>query len=191
MSVGALSKVAHQGRVVLGGRVLECTIGVLRHRAMRRLGEVRDAEIVAVDIRIVGYDVYVLGDPCFGRQLVVVGNRSVVVGNRWVGALGVVGCRGATWIIREVGRSLTVVVYAVITLWGATTRATTAATHNFLFDALDLIDLIDVGRVAAGTAADYILLAVPGPDGVIAAATYYHINRALFLAGCATADADF
>jgi hypothetical protein len=39
-------------------------------------------------------------------------------------------------------------------------------------DALDLIDPpIEVRLVVAGTAADYILLAVLGPDGVIAAAT--------------------
>src|SRR5215208_2511544 len=53
----------------------------------------------------------------------------------------------------------------------------TAATLNF--DALDSIDRIGVGRVAAWTAADYILLAVLGPDGVIAVATQQLVIVAL------------
>lgn len=164
-------------------RVRECVIVLLRHLAMRRLGEARDAELVVgvVAIRIVGYDVYVLGEPLGGQHpRVVDSNRRFV--------LGVVGCGRAARVgvraVAEVDLAVAVVVFAVLTLRLLRSNrfglrlwvATTGAALNF--DALDLIDPIDVGLVVARTAADYIPVAIPGPEGVIAGATQQPVRLA-------------
>ncbi len=67
------------GAVGVGIRiVLEGAVSVLAHRTLRRLGEVGDAQAIALFVGVVGYDVYVGSRVLVGGLDIVNGDRSVV-----------------------------------------------------------------------------------------------------------------